>query len=343
MPMRYELPPAHDRPIWDIWLSMYQLPAMAIADELEIFRALEHGSATTAEIAQRLELNQRAVDVLFSMLSALGLASVRNGSYELTVTSRTYLLPGSPYYWGPLLRTLGVLPQQRAALIKALRSADDGATWSSTLPSKSWERGQMDRAQAESVSRIMHCHSLPAAVGVAQSGIFDDVRRLLDVGGGSGCFSIAIAQHLARIRCDVMDLPAVCDVARGYIENGGVSDRVGVVPGDMFNDAWPRGYDGLFFSNVFHDWNVQTNLSLARRAYDALADGGQIFLHEMLLADDGSGPVTTASFSILLLFGTRGRQYTFRELRQVLGDAGFVDIGARETYGYYSIVSGRKP
>jgi acetylserotonin N-methyltransferase len=111
---------------------------------------------------------------------------------------------------------------------------------------------------------------------------------------------------------------------------------------DMFRDAWPRGYDGMFFSNIFHDWDVDTNRFLARRAHEALVPGGRIFLHEMLLAEDGSGPPTTASFSMLMLLGTRGRQYTFGEFQEMLAGAGFEDIDARATHGYYSIVSGRK-
>ena len=62
----------------------------------------------------------------------------------------------------------------------------------------------------------------------------------------------------------------------------------------------------------------------------------------MLLAEDGSGPVTTASFSTSMLLGMQGRQYSFSELRQVLTSAGFDDIDTRPTYGYYSVVSGRK-
>jgi hypothetical protein len=52
--------------------------------------------------------------------------------------------------------------------------------------------------------------------------------------------------------------------------------------------------------------------------------------------------VTTASFSMLMLLGTHGRQYSFSELRQILTGAGFTDVNARPTYGYYSVVSGRK-
>jgi len=350
--MRYELPASEDRAIWDIWLSMHRLPAMAVADELGIFAALDSAPATSVEVAQRLGFNRRAVHVLLSMLSALGLLVVREGRHELAAVTRTYLLPQSPYYWGPLLRALGVLPQQHAALIGALRAADESATPIDASPangaadpddpSDAWQRGHIDRAQAEVVTRLMHCHSLPASVGAARNGNLDGVTRLLDVGAGSGCFAIAIAQHFPSIRCTLLELPAVCDVARDYIAEGGVSDRVDTLSIDMFRDAWPFGYDGMFFSNIFHDWDVDTNVFLARRAYEALPRGGRIFLHEMLLAEDGSGPATTASFSMLMLLGTRGRQYTFAELRQILTSAGFADIDARATHGYYSIVSGRK-
>jgi acetylserotonin N-methyltransferase len=205
-----------------------------------------------------------------------------------------------------------------------------------------WQSGQIDRARAEVLTRLMHCHSLPASVGVARNGNLRGVTRLLDVGGGSGCFSIAIAQQFPSVRCTVLELPAVCDVARRYIADGGVADRVDTISIDMFRDAWPRGYDGMFFSNIFHDWNAETNRFLARRAYDALEPGGRIFLHEQLLAEDGSGPVTTAAFSMLMLLGTHGRQYTFSELEKILSSAGFVDIDSCATYGYYSVVSGRK-
>ena len=347
--MRYELPASQDRAIWDIWLSMYRLPAMSVADELGVFAALAAAPATAAETAQRFGFNRRATDVLLSMLSALGLVAFRDGRHELTDVTRTYLLPESPYYWGPLLRILGVMPQHHATLIETLRAPDRESPLDAAASKArsndavdAWKSGQIERAQAEAVTRLMHCHSLPASVGAARNGNFEGTTRLLDVGGGSGCFSIAIAQQFPSIRCTVLELPAVCDVAHRYIADGGVTDRVDTTSIDMFREPWPRGYDGIFFSNIFHDWNAETNVFLARRAYEALSQGGRIFLHEQLLAEDGSGPVTTASFSMLMLLGTHGRQYSFTELQQILTSAGFTDVDARPTYGYYSVVIGRK-
>jgi acetylserotonin N-methyltransferase len=347
--MRYQLPATEDRPIWDIWLSMHQLPSMAVADELRVFEALKGGAKSSGEVARELGLNPRATGVLLRMLASLGLVRGGENKYALTDASRTYLLAESPYYWGPLLRALGVVPEKHSALIAVLKGAEavggagKGFAGQPGRASEGWAKGGLPPEVAAAVSRVMHCHSLPASVAVAQRGGLEGVKRLLDVGGGSGCFSIAIAQHFPDVRCTVMELATVCDVARGYIAQGGVDKQVDVAAVDMFREAWPTGYDGVFLSNVFHEWNEETNAELARAAFAVLPSGGRIFLHEMLVDEDGGGPLTSASFSMLMLLGTQGRQYALSELAAILQPAGFVDVRAQPTYGYYSVVSGRKP
>jgi acetylserotonin N-methyltransferase len=205
----------------------------------------------------------------------------------------------------------------------------------------SWASGQLDMERARRVAAAMQSHSLPAAIALARNGGFEGVRRLLDVGAGSGCFAIALAQQHPELSVSIMELPAMCQVAQEYIDAAGATGRVDTVAVDMFREPWPRGYDAMFFSNVFHDWNFETCRWLAERASEALEPGGRIYLHEMLLDDDGGGPVTTVSFSMLML-GTQGQQFTLPELRGLLEPAGFRDIEARPTYGYYSLVTGRK-
>jgi acetylserotonin N-methyltransferase len=62
----------------------------------------------------------------------------------------------------------------------------------------------------------------------------------------------------------------------------------------------------------------------------------------MLLDDTGDGPLTTAAFSTLMLANTRGRQFTFSQLKALLEEVGFSDISVVPTYSYYSVVSGTK-
>jgi acetylserotonin N-methyltransferase len=164
----------------------------------------------------------------------------------------------------------------------------------------------------------------------------------LDVGGGSGCFMIAIAQAHPMIEATVMELGTMCAAAAKYIAAAGVEARVDTKAVNMFREPWPSGYDAVFFSNIWHDWNFRTCAWLAARAYDALPRGGRIMLHEALLDDDGDGPPTTAAFSMLMLLATQGQQFTFAELKSLLENAGFEGIETRQTASYYSITTGYK-
>jgi acetylserotonin N-methyltransferase len=188
----------------------------------------------------------------------------------------------------------------------------------------------------------MHSHSVLPSLAAARYPDFAHMARVLDVGGGSGCFAIAMAQAHPHLRATVMELPAMCAVAREYIDAGGVGDRVSTVAVDMFRQPWPTGCDAIFFSNVWHDWNVTTCTWLAQRAYDSLPEGGRILLHEMLLDDDGCGPTTAASFSMLMLLATQGQQFTFGELKAILEGVGFRRVTSYPTSGYYSITSATK-
>jgi len=339
--MTYEAPLCDDTPVWDVLLSAYRMPALAAADLLNLFEALHECPASAGELAARTGLAAEALKALLPMLSALGFLVPRLGRYRLTLAARTYLLHDSPHYWGHVF-TRSRLDPVTQAIVDKLKGT---ATVDPSLPNPGdqWEAGSVSTEMAATVARFVHSHSLPAAIGCAREGDFAGVRRLLDVGGGSGVFAIAIAQAHPGLNATVMELPTMCARAQDYIADEGMTDRIDTVSVDMFRAAWPRGYDAIFLSNIFHDWSMETNRRLAASAFAALPSGGRIYLHEMLMNDEGSGPLHAAAFSIMMLFGTRGRQYSLAELKAILEGAGFTGVTAAATYGYYSLVSARKP
>src|SRR5258707_7047949 len=105
--MAFEPPPMDDRPIWDIWLSQYQLPVVLVADELGLFGLLDREPLTWGELVDRLELPDRSVEILLTALAALKLVVPRGGRYWLSELARTYLLPNSRFYWVPMLAGAG--------------------------------------------------------------------------------------------------------------------------------------------------------------------------------------------------------------------------------------------
>jgi acetylserotonin N-methyltransferase len=348
---KYTAPTTDDRRIWDLFLSDTYKPTVIVSDDMGIFAALDANPATIAELATRLDLDERATGIVVRLLAALGLLRAHRHRFHLSDDARLYLLKSSPFYWGEMLR-VAINAHQCDVLTAKLRDKDSAnAAGPQGTPRilgegravDGWAAGQIPIEKAHDIAKRMHAHSLPAAIGAARNYDFAGIRKVLDVGGGSGCFMIAMAQAHPHLGCAIMELPTMCEVAKTYIQNGGVTKQVDTIAVDMFRQPWPRGYDAVFFSNVWHDWNFKTCEWLAERAFEILPSGGRIMLHEILLNDDGSGPATAAAFSMLMLLATQGQQFTFEELRSILERAGFSNIETMPTYGYYSITTGYKP
>lgn len=341
-----ELPTSDDRLLWEVWLSAQWLPSVMACDEIGIFQSLAGQPAGAIELSGRMALNSRLTAAVLRMLTALGFLAPRNGVYYITDSTRHYLLPKSPYYWGGLFvvyrRNNPAYATLKAALINNGQSSRSGDQIIPNRAMEAWKSRELTPEKAREVARLMHAHSIVAAMSLARNVSYGNVLRLLDVGGGSGCFSIALAQRNPDLRCTILDLPAMCEVALEYAAEEHVSDRVDVHPADMFRDVWPGGYDLVFFSNVFHDWGVEACEELTRRAYELLPSGGSINLHEMLIDSTEFSTVIPAGFSVLMATFTEGKQFTFGELQRILCASGFTDVAHTCSSAFFSLISARK-
>jgi acetylserotonin N-methyltransferase len=337
------LPPTtDDRAIWDAWESMFRLPVVTAADEAGIFRALGDAAMTTEGLATDRGLDPHALGIFLAALASSDLIERREGKWRALPAARTWLHPEAEGYWGGFLGSMRERTGMHAQLMEALKTGKRPTAARSGAPE--WERGEMSAEAAQRIAAFMHAHSQAPALGAANLSLFGEVRHLMDVGCGSGVYGIEIARAHPQLKVTLMDLAAMAEEAGNYVERAGLAARVDTASVNMFTEDWPTAPDAHFFSNVFHDWSDETCRLLARKSFAALPSGGRIFLNEILMDDDGTGPWYAASFSLLMLLGTLGKQYSLPEFRDILADAGFVDIEAQCTGGgYYSLVSGRKP
>jgi len=337
--LNLEPPTVDDRAIWDLWLSQYPLAVVVAADELGLFSFVDAQPSDLQRVSDHFSLTSRGAEALLATLAACGYLVKHSSEFHLTDVARTYLLPDRDFYWVPMLRNVGSGGAAAEGLIARLRSDNLGSNDRVTVR---WEHGGISPEDARSSNRSFHSHSFPAAVGMARGIDFGSVRRLLDVAGGPGSFSIALALRYPALKCTIADLPNVVTDTRSYIERYHCQDRVDTHAFNMFEETWPAGYDAIFFSNVYHDWDANRRTDLTARAFAALPSGGRILVHEMLLSDAADGPLHAALFSVMML-GTRGKQFSFTELADMLSCAGFVDVSVAHSYAYYSLISGTKP
>ena len=342
-------PTNDDAPIWDIWLSQFNLPVTNVAAEVGLFKTLSEDRLATADLAAKLDVDARALAMFLAALCSMGLVEKRLGKWQATHLARTWLHPDGEGYWGYFTKQIDWNEILQGRLLEALKTgkrpgdAGAGSGDVSERPAE-WERGTMSQEAAEGIAKFMHTHSQGPALGAAAQPVFGELESLMDVGCGSGVYGIEIAKANPALKVVLMDLKEMATEAQKFVDRAGVGEQVSTAGVNMFTEAWPTGPDGHFFSNVFHDWSDETCAILAKNSFDALPSGGRIFLNEILMDDDYTGPFPAAAFSLLMLVGTLGKQFSLAEFKVILEGAGFTNVQAQRTGGgYYSLVSAVKP
>ncbi|MFT3763054.1 MAG: methyltransferase [Pseudoxanthomonas sp.] len=331
-----------DRLLWDGVLACYRMPALAVADELGLFPSLAGQPESAAALAETLAISPRGCAALVGVLLAMHLLEHEADGVTLrpTDSARRFLLPGQPAYWGPALRLMRHSPLDYPHVLQAVRHAD-GPDWP-RLQQDLWARHQADPSMAVEFADVMDAQGFAPAQALAALPAFAGVRRLLDVGGGSGAFSLALARDWPRLQATILDLAPTCRHAERRIADAGLQDRIVTTVADMWADPWPGGHDAILMSNIVHDWSEARNRRLFERAHAALAPGGRLFLHEMLLDEDGAGPATVAAYSMDMLLYTDGKQYRRSELARMLDDNGFSNIEVMPCCGYFSLIASER-
>jgi hypothetical protein len=299
---------------------------VAATAHLKLFDHLAAAELDHAALGARLGLAPRPMVVLTTVLKAMGLLVERAGRLGLTAMAREHLVTGAPFaiadYLGLAAQSPGVLGMvERLRTNRPAGSAPDeqGAAFIFQAGSAS---AMEQEASARSFTLALAGRARNVAPYLADRVPFAGVRTLLDVGGGTGIYSIACVQRHPHLRAIVWDRPEVLKVAAEQVAAYGVAERVTLVPGDMFNDPMPAGADAILLSNILHDWDVPECQAIVDRCAAALPVGGRLLIHDTLLNDALDGPLPIALYSAALFCFCVGRAYSAAEYRAMLTAAG---------------------
>jgi hypothetical protein len=314
---------------------------IAAIAEFDLFTFLADRPSTPAEICQAMALVPEPVDVMCTLLLALGLVERREETLEPTQLAREYLVAGSEWDLRPYFTSLADRPAI-SELLGVLRSGKP-AGWASAAAGKTWEERLSDADFAEKVTAAMDARGRYLGPLLADALSHLEPKRVLDIAGASGIYASALVDRRPALQADVLERAPVDTAARTLLDRRGYGGRIGVVAGDMFEGSLPGGYDLHLYSHVFHDWDDASVGRLVHRSFDALAPGGWIVDHDAHLAADKAGPLSVAAYSVLLMHSTEGRCRSTAEMTVLFEDAGFRSIQVRPTGIDRSAVIGQKP
>jgi ubiquinone/menaquinone biosynthesis C-methylase UbiE len=155
----------------------------------------------------------------------------------------------------------------------------------------------------------------------------DRPLRILDIAAGHGLYGIEFAKNNPQASIVALDWQGVLEVAKENAAAAGVLERYSTIEGSAFDVDYRdggEGYDLVLLTNFLHHFDPPTNETLLRKVHAALRDGGRAVTLEFVPNEDRISPPDSAPFSVMMLGSTpSGDAYTFRELEQMLANAGF--------------------
>lgn len=297
----------------------FQRPAvLAAAVRLDVFTAIGQRSVSAADLAGRLSVDLRGLRILLDALAAMDLLAKQGDLYAVPDAVRGLLSrdePGNVYHG--VDHTAVLLPRW-AHLPETIRT---GTPW--TLR----EDYQPQDGALESFIEAMHVFSLPAAADLVERLPLGGAKRLLDVGGGPGTWTIAFCRKHPALRAVLFDRPQVTPIAERHIREEELADRVEIVAGSFLEDELPAPADVAWVSAIIHMLGRGQIRELFAKVARALDPGGRIWIRDYVMDPTRTVPASGAMFAVNMLSGTaEGDAYTFEEIREDIESAGFEGV-----------------
>lgn len=290
-----------------IWRGYWSARVLLTANNYRIFDYLTKPKSAKT-ISKKLNTDLRATEILLDALTGLNILKKRDGRYSNSSASAKFLVTGSPYYQGNILRHANALWQNWSGLDEVIKT---GKPYRKVFDQKSFILG-------------MHNIASLKAKNIIKTIDLKGVRATLDLGGGPGTYSVEMAKKGVNVA--LFDFPETIKVAKRVIGKEKVKG-INFIEGDFMTDDIGRGYDLIFVSQILHAYSEKDNFKLIQKCKEALNNNGRLVVQEFYLLKDRSHPVQSALFSINMLVNTEGgRSYSSDEIKKWLLKAGLKDV-----------------
>jgi 2-hydroxy-4-(methylsulfanyl)butanoate S-methyltransferase len=151
-------------------------------------------------------------------------------------------------------------------------------------------------------SSAQHAGSIGPALVMAKRVQLDGRERLLDVGGGSGTYTLAFCAANPQLSATILDFAETIETAKRYAREAGFSARIAHLAGNAVATDWPAGHDVVLVSYLWSAVGAGDLPVLARRAADALPVGGLVLVHDFMVDNAREGPPFAAWYLLGSIF-----------------------------------------
>jgi hypothetical protein len=311
--------------------------ALFSAIDLGLFTSISNGNNSVSAFAKDAEITELNAERLMTMAASSGLITWQDDHYENAEDVQRFLVKGERSYAGPWLTFTRPGWKNWGALTQKLQN-----------PETPTVIGSYDTMTVDSARTY---HEATSSIGFGAGRRFNkqvdlsNRKKMMDIGGGSGAYSIVSAQNHPTLTAVVFDLPPVVEVTKDFIKQNGVADRVSTQGGDFTVDRFPQHCDVAIMASNLPQYNREIISLVIKKAFDALLPGGEMHLIGEMLNDDHNGPLDAAIWGLLeVMSNSTGLAHTQADCVAYFELAGFIDVQIKEFVpGILVRVCGTKP
>ncbi|CAI9754900.1 unnamed protein product [Fraxinus pennsylvanica] len=169
--------------------------------------------------------------------------------------------------------------------------------------------------------------------------VFEGLNSMVDVAGGTGTMTKAVAEMFPKLKCTVLDLPHVVAGLKG-------TKNLCYVGGDMF-ESIPQA-DAILLKWILHDWSDEECIKILKKCREAIPskeEGGKLIIIDMIIVNiqKEEEKITESQlfFDMMMMVVAGGIERDEREWTELLKASGFAHykiinkLGSRSLFEVY--------
>lgn len=294
--------------ISELMAAPWKIRVIFTAIELNIFSLLSDKTLDAEELAAQCEAVSHQLKPLLDALVSMDLLHFRDNAYRNTEFSQTHLVEGQPHYLGDLVQLHADESRHWEKLIDIIRG--------------SRKRRSEDDRYRTFIKAMDNLGRLGEADALINSVDLTGKSRMVDAGGGSGLYSIALLRQYPELVSTILDRKETLDITRELIAPYPEKDRIRLKEADITRDVFDNGQEVILLSDVVYE--EDTARTILKNARNSLHDSGILIIRGYYSDPDNTRPLFGALFALgQLVFDSGRKVMTISSLQKNVLDAGF--------------------
>lgn len=312
----------------DLFYHSFLPDIIKSAMDTQIFDTLSEQKMSAEELSNKLSFDENILEPLLSVLKNINLLEEESGKFFSSKEASLYLNNCSDlnqkFSIASYINQQGIF-SKLPEVLKGKTFEYDNKMWSNKDTITMMEQ----QAKTGSIQNIINF--------IKDTPQFQKAKKMFDLAGGVGYFSLALLKENQNLYADVLDQEKVCQLGREIKKNDPDFNRIAYLPLDLYNLDFPEeNYELCLCSHCLYEFSQEDRLPQVLQKINKTLKIGGMFVSNHI-SDNYLDENATLTTSIVELM-TRMMGYpthTLKEqyLKDSLSKTGFGDISIQKPNG----------